>query len=269
MALLSALVWGTGDFAGGLATRQRSQYQVVALNSLVGLVCLLIAAVWTAERLPGPVTLAWSVGAGISGVIGIAALYEGLSVAEAALIAPVAGVTGAALPVVAGTLLHGLPGPAKWIGIACGLAGIWLVAGEAGAGHGTRGLGLALLSGLGFGGFFVLIAQVEPGSVFIPLAVSKAAALLFMLLALAVRRSRFPTLSGSRLALLAGLCDAAGTVLYLLATHLIRADLAAVLSSMAPAMTVILASLICRQKVSTGQKLGVGFCLVAIALIVG
>ena len=85
VALLSAAVWGTGDFAGGQASRQRSQYQVVALGSLTGLVCLLVAAIVTGERLPGPITLAWSAGAGISGVIGIASLYEGLSVAQAAL----------------------------------------------------------------------------------------------------------------------------------------------------------------------------------------
>ena len=176
--------------------------------------------------------------------------------------------TGAAFPVVVGTLLHGPPGPAKWVGIAVGLAGIWLVASEARAGHGTRGLGLALLSGLGFGGFFVLIAQVKPDSVFMPLAITKAAALLIALLVLAVRRSQFPSLSGSRLALLAGICDTAGSVLYMLAAHLIRPDLAAVLSSMAPAMTVILASFICRQKISSSQKLGVGFCLVAITLII-
>jgi drug/metabolite transporter (DMT)-like permease len=91
--------------------------------------------------------------------------------------------------------------------------------------------------------------------------------LFFAILILIFRRSRLPSFHGNGLALLAGVLDAGGNVFYLLAARLTRIELATVISSMAPVMTVILASLISKQKATTIQKLGVGFCLVAIALI--
>ena len=267
VALVSAVVWGTSDFAGGLASRNRSQYQVLTLTTLAGMASLLAAILLRSEGWPASVSILWSCAAGISGAIGMAALYRGLAIGQAALVAPTAAVVSVIPPVVVGTILYGPPGPWKWVGMAAGMIGIWLGTRGTGSGRETNGLGLAILAGFGFGGFFLCIVQTDPTNVFFPLFIAKMAGFLFALLVLLFRRSKLPSLRGSGLALLAGVLDAGGNVFFLLAARLTRIELATVISSMAPVMTVILAAFISKQKASAVQKLGVGFCLIAIALI--
>ena len=111
--LLSALVWGSGDFAGGLATRRASVLRVLVLTSLVGLVVLILIALALREPWPSWADLAWAAAAGTSGVVGLAALYRGLSMRTAAIVAPTAAVVGALFPVVVSLALAGLPTPTQ------------------------------------------------------------------------------------------------------------------------------------------------------------
>ena len=267
VALISAVVWGSGDFVGGLASRNRNQFQALALVAFAGMVSLLIGMLIRSEAWPDPVSLLWSVAAGVSGAIGMAALYQGLANSQAALVAPTAAVVSVIFPVIIGTILHGAPGLEKWLGMAAGMAGIWLVTKNAGSNRDAHGLGLAVLAGFGFGGFFLCIVQTDPDLIFSPLVVAKLSACLFAILMLLLRRTRLPSVRGNGLAFLAGALDAGGNALYLLAARLTRPELAVVISSMAPVMTVILAASISKQKISAYQKLGVGICLVAIILI--
>lgn len=168
VALISADVWGTGDFVVGLTSRNRSQYQVLALAALAGMVSLLIAMFIRSEPWPEPVSILWSCTAGISGAIGMASLYQGLAIAQAALVAPTAAVISVVFPVFVVTIMHGAPSPEKWVGMAAGMAAIWLVTKGLGSSRDANGLGLAILAGFGFGGFFLCIVQTEPGSVFSP-----------------------------------------------------------------------------------------------------
>ena len=163
VAILAASAWGAGDFMGGLAARKNSPYQVVVLVSISGLLILAGAMLLRGEGFPTPQDTLWAITASISGTIGIAALYQGLASAQAALVAPTASVVGVALPVILSTILSGPPSAEKWAGIATGALGIWLVSSSSHrAGGDNRGaLLLALLAGLGFGGFFILIAQVD------------------------------------------------------------------------------------------------------------
>ncbi len=270
VAILAASAWGAGDFMGGLAARKNSPYQVVALVSISGLLILVGAMLLRGEGFPTPQDTLWAITASISGTIGIAALYQGLASAQAALVAPTASVVGVALPVILSTIISGPPSAEKWAGIAAGALGIWLVSSSShrAGGDNRRALLLALLAGLGFGGFFILIAQVTPGSIFSPLVVSKLTSLIFALIILRLQRARLPSLQNNWLALTAGLFDATGNVFFLLATQLTRLEFAAVLSSMSPAITVLLASLVAKQRVLTIQKVGVVICLAAIVLII-
>jgi drug/metabolite transporter (DMT)-like permease len=267
VALLSAAVWGSGDFVGGLASRNRSQFQALALVAFSGMLTLMIGMVIRSEAWPDPVSLLWSCVAGISGAIGMAALYRGLSTSQAALVAPTGAVVSVVFPVLVGTILRGAPSLVKWVGMAVGMTGIWLVTKGPGSSRDTHGLGLAILAGLGFGGFFLCIVQTEHEDIFSPLVIAKMSALLFAILILLFRQTRLPSLRGNGLAVLTGALDAGGNASYLLAARLTRPELAVVISSMAPVMTVILASLISKQKISMYQKLGVALCLAAIALI--
>jgi drug/metabolite transporter (DMT)-like permease len=268
-ALASAVVWGSGDFAGGMAAKRSTQYQVVALAALSGLVALSLLAVGGHESIPPLTSIMWASLAGLSGAIGMAALYQGLAAGRAAIVAPTSGVVGATLPVVVGSLLEGFPGWVRIAGMAAGIIGIWLVSKPGGTDKGRveGGLLFGIVAGAGFGGFFVLIAQVQAGLLFSPLVVAKLAAVCTAALILVQQRQSLPTPWSNPIALLAGTLDAGGNVLYLLAKQLTRLDIAAVLASMYPAATVILSRAILHEKVSASQWLGVGLCLTAVGLI--
>ena len=267
--IASALVWGTGDFVGGLAARRSTQFQVVALSALSA-VCLLVpAAILAGEPVPTIQTVAWSLAAGVCGAVGIAALYQGLSTGSAAIVAPTSAVVGAALPLLAAVVLQSLPTPFDFAGILAGLAGIWLVSSLGMERHGSdrAGLLLGLLAGAGFGGFFVLIAQVEAGTLFSPVALAKLAAFAFGTLMLVVRRQGFPFWRHNPLALLAGVLDTGGNLLFLLAARATGLAVAAVLASMYPAATVAWSMVFLQEKVTRRQIAGVILCVGAVALI--
>jgi drug/metabolite transporter (DMT)-like permease len=242
----------------------------LALVSLAGFSFLFVAMIFRGEAFPRGADLLWSASAGVLGAIGVALLYRGLATSQAALVAPTAALVGVALPVLVGFLRGGAMGIEKWLGIAAGMAGIWLVSSNSddGTGNGKSGLIQAVVAGLGFGSFFVLIAQVEKGNIFGPLVVAKGVAFLFACSLLVALRLGFPRPGANKLALLAGLFDAGGNVFYLIAAHTTRLELAAVLSSMAPAVTVVLAAVLSGQRVAGLQKLGVTVCLLGIGLIV-
>jgi drug/metabolite transporter (DMT)-like permease len=267
--LASALVWGTGDFVGGVAARRASQFKVVALSALAGLSFLIPAALLAGESFPSGRTIAWSLAAGVSGAVGIAALYQGLSTGAAAVVAPTSAVVGAALPVVAGSLLQSLPTPTDLAGIVIGLTGIWLVSSLTQETHSASrsGVSLGILAGVGFGGFFVLIAQVDTKVLFAPLVFVKLAALIFGFAILLFQRQPFPSLRANPLALLSGVLDTGGNMLFLLATRATSLAVAAVLSSMYPAATVGLSVLLLHERVNRRQMAGVVLCIGAVALI--
>jgi drug/metabolite transporter (DMT)-like permease len=267
-ALTSALVWGSGDFSGGLAARRSGQFQVLALAALSGVIMLVLFAIWWGEPLPSASGAFWAGAAGVSGAVGIACLYRGLSLGNAAVVAPSAAVISAALPVIYSLFALGAPRPGQLAGFALALLGIWLVSSTAAGGQaGRQALLLALLAGLGFGGFFILIAQVEPGLVFTPLIVARTVSLGVALLLLLVRRAALPALTSNPVALAAGLLDSGGNIFFLLAQQFTRLDVAAVLSSLYPATTVLLAYLILKETVSPAQWLGAACCLGAVVLI--
>jgi drug/metabolite transporter (DMT)-like permease len=267
--LASAVVWGTGDFAGGIATRRARPFQVVALVSLVGLVTLLIVSGLSGATVPAASDWAWAIAAGVSGAIGVTALYRGLAMGSAAIVAPTAAVVGAAVPVAIGILLEGLPSAGQAAGFGCGSVGIWLVSTSPGMqpGERRRSLGLAIGSGICVGGFLVLLAQVKDPNVFAPLAIAKATGTLVAVVALLFMRVSFPAPLAHPMAILAGVLDAGGNVLFVLSSRFTRLDVAAVLSAMAPAMTVVLSAAILHEVVSRWQVVGVVLCLAAIGLL--
>lgn len=269
-ALASAAVWGAGDLGGGLAARRSHQFQVVALSAVSGLVVLIACWVARGEPFPPMAAVMWAVLAGLSGVFGIAALYRGLSLGNAALVAPTAGVVGALLPVAFNLVKEGWPSPFQVAGFACAMAGIWLVAKSSRAtAESIEGLRIALLAGLGLGGFLVLIAQVPGTLVFGPLAVARVVGLAVSLLVLVGRELPVPVPWSNPLALGAGILDAGGTVFYVFAKQYTRLDVAAVLSSLYPVSTVLLARFLLKEHVTVAQGFGVALCLAAVALIAG
>lgn len=267
--LASALAWGSGDFIGGLATRRVPQFQVVALAALSGLAVFVPVGILRGEAVPSTSSILWALGAGLCGAIGVASLYAGLARGPAAVVAPTATVVGAGLPVVLSAFLHGLPPLVRGAGILLGLAGIYLAsrpAGPAGAAQ-KRPFLLAVAAGVGFGGYFILIAQVDRGPIFLSLSVAKGAALALSGVALTTQGQSLASPRGIPLALLAGVLDGGGNLFNLLAAHQSGIAAAAVLSSMAPAATVLLSMRFLRERLRWSQGVGVLCCLAALGLI--
>ncbi len=270
LALTGAFVWGSGDYAGGLATRRGHQLHVLALSALSGVVALLALSWASAEGLPSRRSTAWAAAAGAANSVGLASLYRGLARSRAATVAPTAAVITAAVPLVFSTMTAGLPRPTELAGFALAIVGIWLVAQISTSTRSEsrdRGLGLAILAGCGFGAFLTMIAQVQPDLVFGPLGVSKAVMLVGACVLIFWQRQALPSLLSSPLALLAGAFDAGGNVLYLMARQHVRLDVAAVLSSLYPVATILLARVVSGEPVTRQQWVGTAVCLAAVGLI--
>jgi drug/metabolite transporter (DMT)-like permease len=267
--LTSAAAWGAGDFSGGYAARRIPAMLVLGLSASAGFAIFLIIALLSGERQLTPADVFWASIGGVLGGMGLVLLYRGLAMGNAALVSPTAGVVGAGVPVVVGAFLEGLPSTLQMAGFLAGMAGIWLAARTSGGekGGNRQGLILAILAGLNFGGFFVCLAQVQPGLVYSPMAITKAIQILMVLVIMWLNRLRLASPQGVPVALASGVLDAGGNTFYMLAVNVTRMDVAAVLSSMYPAGTVLLSILIFKEKVTPSQWLGVGLCIAAAALI--
>ena len=268
-ALASAFVWGGGDFAGGFATRRSSPFHTLVLSAFSGVAVLIAAELVFREGFPTPAGIVWAMLAGISGSIGIAALYYALSTEPIASVSPIAGVLGAVLPVIYSTVTAGLPAPQKLAGFALALAGIWLVTAGSGSERtlSRQGLLLSFLAGLCFSAFFTFVGLVDRGKILTPLIVTRSFTLLTGLMLIRMSGLRLPSLGSNPIALLAGLLDAGGNLFFILAKQYTRLDVTVVLASLYPAFTVLLAALVIKEKISRRQGLGVLICLTAIALI--
>ena len=266
--LAAAASWGAGDFTGGIATRKADVYAVGLVSQAAGVVALAALAGARAEPFAPPPALGWGAVAGVFGALGIAALYRALAVGRMGIAAPVTAVLAAALPVCFAALSQGLPSPLQFTGFGLALGGVWLISRPEGAGGSPEGLGLALLAGVGFGGFMICIGQVQAPAVFWPLAAAKVSSLLSMLAA-ARAEGRLPRPPRSLLlpAALAGLLDAGGNAFFVLAEQGGRIDVASILASLYPAATVFLARLVLGERVSRTQAVGIAAALIAIPLI--
>lgn len=267
--LLSAATWGAGDFCGGLASRRAHTFAVVAVSQMIGGSLLVVLALLFREPWPAPVDLGWGALAGVIGNIGLLALYRGLATGQMGVVAPLSAVLSAALPVVVAVWAEGLPELLTLAGFGVALAGVWLLSRpEGGAPFRLDSLGLPLAAGLGFGLFFVLIDRVGPGALFWPLVAARAASLTMMTVVLLARRPvALPERGRLPLIALSGALDAGGNAFFALAAQTGRLDIAAVLASLYPASTVLLAGLVLKERLTRVQIAGVLAALAAIVLI--
>jgi drug/metabolite transporter (DMT)-like permease len=268
LSLGAAAVWGGGDFAGGIATKRASVFRVVAGAHACGLLFMLLLAWLTREPVPPHASLQWGLFAGVSGAFGIAALYQALAIGRMGIVAPVASVVTAVLPVLVGIRTEGLPDHVQLAGFVLALASIWFVARPAGEIDSHRGLGLAVLAGVMFGLFLVAGKQAGHGGVFWPLVAARTASTLLMLIIVAfLPRDPRPLRAALVPILLSGMFDSAANAMFIAATRHGRLDVAAVLSSLYPASTVILARVLLKERLSAMQNVGIVGALLSVALI--
>jgi drug/metabolite transporter (DMT)-like permease len=266
--LASAASWGGGDFSGGFSARRESVLRVGPVSRLSGVAAQVALALVFRERAPSVASALWAVAAGVSGSAGLMALYQSLAVGKMGVNSPLTAVLAASFPVVLASVLQGVPSGARLAGFALALAGIWCLARPTSGAARPEGLGLAAMAGLAFGGFYLMISQVRGPSVFWPLAVSTGTSLVVMagLAAASGETLRLP-MSVLGIALLAGVLDAGGNACFVLAAHAGRVDVAAVLGSLYPAFTVLLARVVLRERLTRAQTAGLVAAIAALPLI--
>jgi uncharacterized membrane protein len=207
--LASAASWGAGDFTGGVSTKRNNVYGVVIVSQTVGLVLLVILALVLSEPMPASSDLLWGSVAGMAGGIGALLLYHGLATGRMGVVAPVAAVVSAGVPVLAGLVLEGLPTVPQLAGFGLALIAVWLVSRTAeGAMARMRELALPLIAGVGFGIFFIAIDHVSDRAILWPLAGARISSVaLLLVVALLSRWPGMPARSQWPMLALVGLFD--------------------------------------------------------------
>ena len=271
LSLLTAASFGTGDFLGGLAGKRMRVLQVVAVSHLVGLAGITAASIVLAERFVA-VDLVWGALGGSAGGIGIALLYRGLARGPMGVIAPLTAITSASVPSLWGVLVNGERlAAAAWIGVAVALAAIGLVSWSPNAESRltVRAVVEALAAGVGFGLMFVALDQTDAASAPWPIVGARLFTSSILVAVFLIRRERIlPTArSDRRLLLGAGLIDTGSNALFLYANEEGALTIVAVLSSLYPVATVLLARVVLAERLTRPQQLGFVAAMLATALI--
>lgn len=268
LSLSSALAWGTGDFFGGLASRRAGTFTVTAISQTSGLLLIVSLALAFGQPAPAVADIGWGIAAGLCGVTGIASLYRALATGQMGVVAPVTAVLSAGIPAAYGALVLGAPTALTISGFSLALVAIALISSARREAGRPVGLGLALLSGAGFGGFLILITRADATVSLWTLATARAtASAVAWTLAFSRGMDRPRDRQAWMQMLGAGVMDGLGNALYALAARLGRLDVAAVLSSLYPVSTIALAVVILRERLRPPQRLGIVLALAAIILV--
>ncbi|HZM21794.1 MAG TPA: EamA family transporter [Anaerolineales bacterium] len=269
--IASALSWGAGDFAGGLSSRKVGAYRAVFYADFFGLLVLIAAYFIYPETLPAARVIRVSAIGGMLGTVGLLILYYSLTKGQMSIAAPVSALFAAVLPVIVGSITEGLPGLFQLIGFVLALAAVWLISQGDGSFHISRlsDLRLPVLAGLGFGCYFIFLhsATQDTTAILWPMIISRVAGTLLVLAFVLARREPLSVPRGAwDVVLINATLDLAGNFFYLLASRAGRLDIAAVLSSLYPGATVILAWILLKERITRWQMAGILLALGAITL---
>ena len=251
-----------------MTSRRAPVLGVVLIVELVGVVLAIGIAIATGEPMPSPTGIALGIAAGTVGILGILGLYHGLAVGRMGVVAPVAAVLGASLPVAVGLLLEGVPGPLQVLGIGLGILSVILVSRVPGPVGGRSGIEFALIAGVGIGGFNVLVGQLPEGEVLWPLAALRLMAVPIVMAIVVLGRQAWRVPRDAVLpAAAVGAFDMGGNLFFILATQTGALAIAAVIGSLYPVVTILLAIGILGERVTRSHAIGIAAAMVAIALI--
>ena len=270
VALAAALVYGAGDFLGGMAARRTSVLTVLLLSQGVGLAGIALIAALIGGSASGS-DLLLGAAAGLAGGAGVAMLYRGLATGAMSLVAPITGVVAVVVPVAYG-IAHGeRPGAPQLAGIGLAVAAVTLLSATSGTGRARLPRGTLLLaigSGVAFGTFYITFAQTSTAAHLWPLLSARGASVtVLVLLSLLLRRR--PRLGATRPGVVigAGVCDVTANALYLIAVHGGLISIVAVLVSLYPVSTVLCSLALLGERLHARQVAGVVVALAAVVLI--
>ena len=269
LALAAALLYGSSDFGGGLASRRLGSLRVAVVGSAAATVLAWATLILVGGPGPSLRAVAWGLASGLAGGAGTLVLYRGLARGQMSVVGPLSAVGAAVVPVAAGVALGERPSLLSVAGVLVALPAIVLVA-ASGSVRGKLGAGLldGLAAGLAFGILFIGLAQAGRNAGLWPVA-SEQTGTLLITLAVAVKTReplRIPVRAAG-LPVLAGASGMAATLAYFYATHFSMLAIAAVLVSLYPGVTVLFARTLLHERFTPAQRAGLGLCALAIAAI--
>ncbi|MDF1603171.1 EamA family transporter [Nocardioides sp. YIM 152315] len=271
VSLLAAASYGLGDFNGGIFSKRGGPWAVSLLAQLAGTVLVLLVALVDGGS-PTAGDLGWAVVAGIGNGFGTAFLYRGLSSGRMGVVAPVSGLGAVLVPVVVGVATGERPGALVWLGVLAALPAIWLVSREPADDGPPIGPGSGLvdgvLAGAGFGSLFAALAQIPEEAGWLPLALNQlVAGGAIILVAVALRQDWVPRNRYALGGVISGALGSLATGLFQVATHQGFLTVAAVITSLYPGFTVLLAATVLREPVHRAQAVGLALCAGAVVLV--
>lgn len=297
LGLSAAIIWGAADFSGGIGARYLRVYWLLAISHASSLIALVLLADLLHQPIPGARILAYGLVAGLAGGTALLVFYYALSLGSMGTTAAVTGLLTAALPVLFSLTTIGAPSRRQIVGFVLAAGAIWLISSPSSSNEQAvegqrKKLVLAMISGIGFGIFLIGLREANSGGLLWPLAASRVGSLSLAIAGgLILSRGRFTVepepkmispspsaasiqqairrrwMIGIGLALIAGIFDTSGNFLFVAATRIGRLDVAAVLASLYPASTILLAAWLLKERTNRRQALGMTAALVAVALI--
>ena len=274
LGLAAALAYGAADFTGGLVSRRAHPFAVVVLSQIFGLALLAAVFPFFDGVLSGS-ALWWGAAAGVGGGLGVALLYRGLSIGRMSVVAPITAVEAAIVPLLFSIARGESPGAIASVGVVISLGAVVLIsyspATQEAVGAGGRlpaGLIEAVGAGLGFGAFFLFLDRAPDASGLWPLIGTKLSSIVLVAGLAVLARTRLRAARDTWTPIvLAGALDVAANIFYLLAARRGLLAIVAVLTSMYPGATVLLARFILKERTSRLQNVGLILALAGVALI--
>jgi drug/metabolite transporter (DMT)-like permease len=284
LALAAAVLWGGGDFSGGMGAKNAGgtmggALRVILVSHAASFAVLIAVALLRGDSFPQGAPLAWGIWAGAAGGVALACFYVALSRGAMGASAAVSGLLAAAIPAAVSIVAEGSPGALRIIGFLIAGAAIWLIAAGPNAEAKSADSGtiwLAVAAGIGFGIYFVALKMAGVAGVIWPMATARIGSLTvcsLMLVALFFS-SRTAEIAKGRLtriavrwALTTAVLDTSGNLLFIAATRAGRLDVAAVLASLYPASTIMLAAWMLGERPTRRQGLGMLVAAVAVVMI--
>jgi drug/metabolite transporter (DMT)-like permease len=272
LAFLSSVAWGTGDFLGGLKSRQLPLLNVLVASQLTGLVLI---ASFVAIRGSGPPDADFAIFgalAAVAGTTGLAAFYRGLAIGNMGVVAPISA-AAAVVPVVVGVATGDRPSSLQAAGLTLALVGVAVASREEVGGgrlgrHAAQGAGLAIVSAIGFGFFFLGMDRAADADVAWAMLANRITGVCLLALAVAITRPPFRIRQGDVPALVAtGAFDIGANALFAVAATKGLVSVVSVLGSLYPLTTVALAAVVLHERPHRIARIGVATALTGVVLI--
>lgn len=271
-SVAAVVIWGASDFSGGYGARRANAFVFTAFSHLSAVVLMLFVSLVQHAPVPSRASILWSIGAGALGGVALALFYRALASGQMGLAAPTAALIGAAIPTLADIAIEGAPTRWSMAGFGLAIVAIWLITRperQETTENTSRpkGVALAAVAGVGFAGFYMCMHQTTGSPIFIA-AIGRIAS--FLATAVVVVATGAPLaleLSSMVIAMLAGFLDISGSALYIYASQRGRLDEAVVITSLYPAVTVLLARIILKEHFSRWRFVGLLAALAAVPLI--